>query len=41
MIEKIKRYWDNFDDELFNEYMRKKQIFKFKKQLIRRQVLYN
>lgn len=41
MTEKQKSYWDNFDNELYQEYLRQKQMYKFKKQQLKKQMLYN
>lgn len=36
-----KTYWDNFDDELLEEFIRQKGIFKVKRQKLRKQIFYN
>ena len=41
MTEKQKKYWDNFDKVLYDEYLRQKQMYKFKKQLLDKQIKYN
>lgn len=41
MKEKQKKYWDNFDEVLYEEYLRQKQMYRFKKQRLDKQIMYN
>lgn len=34
-------FWDNFDEELLEEFRRQKAMFKLKRQTLRKQILYN
>ena len=34
-------FWDNVDDELLEEFLRRKALSKFKKQRLERQIRYN
>lgn len=30
-----KNFWDTFDDELYDEFVRQKQLYKFKKMILK------
>ena len=34
-------FWDNFDEVLFEEYKRQKLMYRFKKQQLQKQIMYN
>ena len=36
-----KEFWDNFDDVLYQEFLRQRLISKFKKQRLAKQIMYN
>ena len=37
----MRKYWDNFDNVIFEEYKRQKLMYRFKKQRLKKQIIYN
>jgi len=41
MNENYKKFWDNYDECLHEEYRRQKLMYRFKRQLLDKQIMYN
>lgn len=41
MLIKQRKFWDNVDEELLEEFLRQKALAKFKQQILKQQIKYN
>ncbi len=37
----MREHWDNFDEVLYEEFVRQKLIYRFKQQMLNKQIMYN